>query len=268
MIIVGKCYQEIPKINLWRLKMNKKKNQKEIKNFILDLTDAILPENWPFDIPLLIQLETGQHQKDYDITPQEFPWYNSLLNYVSKKRFNSQTDSKFNFPIGINKNAMFIGAKIYDSDKNLVAQGKNRYEHLKEESEKKQELENQLAPLRKKFLGIKDKYLIDFNETQESLLKSYQPIKNKNTVYDTFSDIFMSGGGSTYNDKSLASLGAYSSVIDFEVLNCTLLLFEKNELKLLEESFEELSYLTPIHSLIHGQIKSKNNEKHKKNNKI
>lgn len=235
----------------------------KIQTFTLDLTNAILPASWPSDIPLLIQLQTGQYQKDYDIFPQNNSWYDSLLNYVSKNRFYSQTESKSQFPIGINKNAIFVGAKIYDVNQNLVAQGKDRQLYIKEETKKKQELENTLIPLREKFPGIKDKYLIEFNESQESLLKAYQPIKNTNTAYDVFNDIFMAGGGSTYSDKLIASLGAYNSVIDFEVLKCTLSLFDKNELKILEESFESLSYLTPIHSLIHGQIKSKNTEKDK-----
>jgi hypothetical protein len=234
--------------------MKTKKPKVPIEFFTLDLTDAILPKAWPSDIPLLLKLQTGQHEKKYDIVANDEPWYQSLLKFVAKNQYTTKDDT---LPVGMNGTSMHIGAKVYDANQKLVDQGKNKKLHLQEVLQKSHDLEQTLIPLREKFLGIKDKYLIEFNETQESLLKCYRPILNKQTASEVFSDILLSGGGSTYQDGTLASLGAYSSVIDFNTLKCTLDLFEKEELKLLGEDSENFAYLTPIHSVINGQIQAR-----------
>lgn len=236
------------------MKKNKKQNN-PIEFFTLDLTDAILPKDWPSDIPLVLKLQTGQHEKKYDIVISDESWYQSLLKFVSKNQYGVKNDT---LPIGMNSTSMHIGAKLYDKNKELVAQGKDKKLHLQEVANNNSNLEQILIPLREKFLGVKDKYLIDFNETQELLLKSSRPFITKETISNVFSDIFLAGGGSTYQDNSLASLGAYNSLIDFNALNCTLDLFEKDELKLLGDFFKNAAYLTPIHSIINGQIKTRN----------
>lgn len=226
-----------------------------IELFTLDLTDALLPKAWPVDIPLILRLQTGQYGQDYDIIPSDEPWYESLLKFVKKQQYTTKDDS---LPISVRSQNMHVGAKVYDANQKIVAQGKDRLVYLKEIEEKKESLEKILVPLREKFLGIKDKYLIDFNETQESLLETYRPFTDAGTIFDVLNDIMMSSGASTYKDGSLASLGAYNSLIDFEVLNCILNLFNKEELVLLESATRQLSYLTPIHSVINGQVKSRN----------
>ena len=236
------------------MKKNKKLNL-PIESFTLDLTDAILPKSWPLDIPLILKLQTGQYEKNYDIAVSDEPWYQSLLKFVAKNSYISKNES---LPIGISATRMQIGAKIYNSEQVLVAQGKDKQLHLSEVAKESYELEQVLIRLRANFPGIKDKYLIDFNETQQSLLKDGHHLTHLNTVFNTFNDVFMSGGGSTYSDGSSACLGAYSSVIDYEVLNCTINLFNKEELILLEEAAKDLSYLSPIYSLIYGQVKRKN----------
>lgn len=237
-----------------------KKYNLPIEFFTLDLTDAILPKSWPSDIPLVLKLQTGQHEKNYDIVVSDEPWYNSLLKFVSKNSYNSKDES---LPIGINAARMQIGAKIYNSEQVLVAQGKNKELYLAEFAKEANELENFLIELRASFPGIKDKYLIDFNETQQLLLKDDRPLTHYNTVFNTFNDIFMCGGGSTYSDGSLACLGAYNSLIDYEVLNCVINLFNKEELVLLQEATEGLCYLSPIYSLINGQIQARNEKQNK-----
>lgn len=240
--------------------MKNKKQNSPIEIFTLDLTDAILPNGWPSDIPLSLKLQTGQYEKKYDIISSDETWYKSLLKFVAKNQRKPLDDS---LPIGVNGNGLYVGAKIYDANQNIVDKGKSKKLHFKEIKQESDDLEQKLIPLREKFVGIKDKYLLEFNEAQDSLLKHYRPLSENQTLDNVFSDILLAGGGSTYQDGSLASLGAYSSLLDFNVLKCTLDLFEKEELKLLGEVYENIAYLTPIHSLINGQIKAKNSKSQK-----
>lgn len=235
----------------------KKNKTPPIENFTLDLTDAILPVNWPSDAPLILNLQTGQHQQHYDIIPSDMPWYKSLVKFVNR---NPKIPKDNTLPIGVSALQMHVGAVIYDKYQNIVAQGKNKEVYFKEVEQTQKNLEKLLNPLRKKFPSIKDNFLQDFNETQDSLLNTYRPFENATMIYDVFCDIYYSGGGSTYEDGSTSSIGAYRSLIDFNTLKATLDLFDKNELELMVQASEKNAYLTPIHSVINGQIKSKINE--------
>jgi len=194
-----------------------------------------------------LDLETGKFGKDFDIVVKEDTWYQDLKDFVVKSnRYYLAVDA----PIGLNMNSLPIGSKVLNENKEVVAVGRDRLVYEQKKALETKELETKLADLRNVFPKIKDKYLIDFNETQELLLRGKRPFTNGINIYNTFSDIFLSGGGSTYSDNKVASLGAYNSLLDFEVLDQTLGLFKNEEVNILNEELKSLSYLSPIYKLI------------------
>jgi len=228
--------------------MNKKLKQRiETKSYTLDLSNAIMPKDWPKSIPTLLDLETGKFGKDFDIVVKDDNWYQDLKDFVIKSnRYNLVVD----VPIGLNINSLPIGSKVFNENKEVIALGRDRLVYEQKKALEVKELEDKLNSLRKIYPKIKDEYLIDFDETQELLLKGNRPFTNGVNIYNTFSDVFLSGGGSTYSDKKVASLGAYNSLLDFEALDQTLGLFKFEEVKILSEELKSLSCLSPIYKLI------------------
>lgn len=232
--------------------MKNKKNKSNISKYILDLNDAIMPKDWPQSIPKLLDLETGKFEKDFDIVIKESDWYNDLKLFVNK---NNVYKLNSNLPIGLNKCSLPIGSKILNETKEIIALGKNRLIYEQNKFLEIKKLEEKLIYLKKKFPKIKKEYLIDFNDTQELLLNNNdRHLINGINIYNSFNDIFLAGGGSTYSDKKLASLGSYNSLLDFEVLDQTLSLFKIEEIKKLKKEFFNLAYLSPIFNLINTYI--------------
>ncbi|NCP98469.1 hypothetical protein GW796_10675 [archaeon] len=236
----------------------KKLKNKNLIYFKLDLSDAIMPNNWPKEVPMILSLCSGKYQKDFDIIPKTESWYTSLLEFLKIGN---------DIPIGLSKNRLPIGSKVFDETNNIVCQGEDKNLYLKKIKKQNNDKENILKLLRIKFTGIKDCFLVDFNETVELLMNGSRPFKTLTSVYDVFNDVFISAGGSTYQDNKSAALGAYNSIIDFNALKTTLNLFTKEEKILLREYLVEISCLSPIFKVLEGQIELDVNREDKTNKK-
>ncbi len=232
-----------------------KKNKKVAPNceiLILDLSDAILPENWPTNIPLQINVTKGNHDKSFDIVEND-TWFPSLRTYVEENSRYLNVEASRKLPIGINENGLLIGSHISDQNGNIIIQGKNKKAYLEQKQQKENETAATIASLKEKYPLIKDSFIIEFNDTVNLLLKDItRPIDSHTMIYDTFNDIFIAGGGSLYPSGATAALGAYSSVIDFDALNAVLQLFEPTELKLLKDGLSDVGSYSPLHSLMAG----------------
>ena len=229
-----------------------KKVKKLIEFYTLDISNAIMPKDWPIEIPKQLKLKTGEHEKDFDVVVDEnSKWGEIFLNYYKTKNNRSYIDLKL--PIGLNKVGLPVGSKLLDASGKVIAKGANREKYETAIAQIKISEKNILEDLKPLYPNVQEKFLMDYHGTIESL-KSYLPLKTELNAYEVFVDIFQSGGGSTYQNGQTAMLGAYNSIIDFEVLKTTLRLFTREDLVLVDKAFKNYKDLTPIHSVISGQL--------------
>lgn len=70
-------------------------------------------------------------------------------------------------------------------------------------------------------------------------------------LYDALADLIQTKGGYKYSDGTTAMLGAYSGVLDFEVVKeCLAHVPDYNE-KIMLEALDSITGLTPIHHLLY-----------------
>ncbi len=225
--------------------------------YTLDLSDAILPENWPTNLPKQLKVKKGSNILNYDII-EEPEWAKTLRDFVEKNSRYLDVAKSRELPIGINHFNLPIGSIISDEDGNIIAQGKNKKTYLKQQQDKQEKHAQQISELQLIYPHIKEEFLIEFNDSVKLLLneQTVRPLSNAHNIYDTFNDLLIAAGGSLYRDGSTASLGAYSSTIDYNALNTVFDLFQKEELSLLKDALEEVGSYSPLHSVMRGSLET------------
>jgi hypothetical protein len=88
-----------------------------MKTFLLDLTEAELPDYWSEKWPRKIQVQEGRHLKELDVTAEEMakPWAADHFHYWNRwRRKRGLPEASPMLPIGFNRYEMPKGAKLVE----------------------------------------------------------------------------------------------------------------------------------------------------------